>query len=583
MTRLSPRTVLCRTAGGLAVVGLLAAGSPAVGAPAPADDPAFTLGGPAPTALHPYPETGNPERTALGFTVHDPDEEGTGYEGEVTYTFDLSGIEGVAELLPAEDTGADCVITGTTAVCHDHGVRAGLSSVAEFGIVAARGSEDGASGTIEVTGSADGATFTPFSAEVTVGGPDLVMKQLPFEQQLRPGDVQPAPITFTNQGTRAADGVLLTLRYSRGLEIPERYANCEYDGEAGDEPFEDFVWATALCSVPGSFEPGATYTLGAPLSVEATERAYQDTFVYRIEEDSGALRPARRTGAPLTRGTGPELTMEKVTTSARTADLDPWDNQQEADFRTENTANFVAVGGKADGAVGDTVTADVGFRNDGPAWIGHIRSGEPVATLDFTVPEGTEVTGKPDSCQGVTAEGTYREDRTPAPRYVCDTSMTVRDGAEASFPFELKITDVVPGAEGAVRIRNTWLDGPALPFDPEPADNTARLVLNGADPGSEDTGGTSTSGGTTGTGGSTEGVAGGDTTGGEGQTPGTAGTSSGPGSTGTTGTTGSASQNTGGGLASTGSVAIVAGAAATIALVAGGVLHATTRRRSRLI
>lgn len=85
--------------------------------------------------------------------------------------------------------------------------------------------------------------------------------------------------------------------------------------------------------------------------------------------------------------------------------------------------------------------------------------------------------------------------------------MTVRDGAEASFPFELKITDVVPGAEGAVRIRNTWLDGPALPFDPEPADNTARLVLNGADPGSEDTGGTSTSGGTTGTGGSTEGVA----------------------------------------------------------------------------
>lgn len=142
-------------------MGLLAAGSPAVGAPAPADDPAFTLGGPAPTALHPYPETGNPERTALGFTVHDPDEEGTGYEGEVTYTFDLSGIEGVAELLPAEDTGADCVITGTTAVCHDHGVRAGLSSVAEFGIVAARGSEDGASGTIEVTGSADGATFTP--------------------------------------------------------------------------------------------------------------------------------------------------------------------------------------------------------------------------------------------------------------------------------------------------------------------------------------------------------------------------------------------------------------------------------------
>ncbi|MFE4450466.1 peptidase [Streptomyces sp. NPDC056796] len=576
MTLLSPRTALRRTAGGLAAAGLIAAGSLAVGAPARAEVPALTLGGPAGTAVHPYPETGGPQRSSLGLTVHNPDAdpENGGYEGDVTYTLDLSGIAGVAELLPAEDSGSDCEITGDTAVCHDHGVLPGLSSLPDFDLTAARGSRDGASGTIRVTGSADGVTFTPFSTKVTVGGPDLVMKPLPFERRLVPGDVQPAPVTFTNEGTTAADGVLLTLMYTRGLEIPERYANCEYDGEAGEDPFEDFVWATALCSVPGSYEPGATYTLAEPLSVEATGRAYYDTFVYRVDEDSAAQRTARRAGAPFTRGTGPELALKKVTASARSADLDPSDNQQEADFRTVNTANFVAVGGRADGAAGETVTADIGFRNDGPAWIGYIRSGEPVATFDFTVPEGAEVTRKPDGCQGVTAEGTYRESLTAAPRYVCDTSTTVRDGAEISFPFELRITEVVPGAEGAVRIRNTWLADPDLPFDPEPADNTASLVLNG--PGPETTGGTTAAGASTG--GRDGGTAGED-----GPAPGTPGASSGVGTTGITGTSGAASLVASGGLASTGSAALTASVAAATVLAAGCVLYVTTRRHVRRV
>ncbi|MFD9504490.1 peptidase [Streptomyces sp. NPDC060035] len=576
MTRLSPRTALRRTAGGLAAAGLLAAGSLAVGTPAQAADPAFTLGGPAGTALHPYPATGSPQKTSLGFTVNNPvqDEDGEGYRDEVTYTLDLSGIAGIADVSVAEDTASDCEITGATAVCHDYGVYAGLSSIADFDLTAAEGGKDGASGTIKVTGSAEGATFVPFATKVTIGGPDLVMKQLPFEQQLEPGDVQPAPITFTNQGTTAADGVLLTLRYSRGLELPERYANCEYNGEAGEGPQDGFAWSTALCSVEGSYEPGVTYTLAVPLSVRATERAYLDTFIYRINEDSAAQRSAQRAGAPFTRGTGADLTLKKVTSSARGADLNPWDNQQEADFRTENTADFVATGAKAAGSVGETVAARIGFRNEGPAWIGNLRSGEPVATVDFTVPQGAEVTEKPDSCQGVTAAGTYREEQLGAPRYVCDSSMTVRDGAEIALPFDLKITEVIPGAAGKVDVRNARLSNPGLPFDPTPGNNTAQLVLNAEDSGSEDTGGTSD--GTTAAGGSTEGTTGGTT----GSTSGTTGTSSTSSTSGSTGTSGSAATDNGGGLASTGSVALLASGAAAVALAAGGVLYVTSRRRA---
>ena len=416
------------------------------------------------------------------------------------------------------------------------------------------------------------STFVPFSTKVVIGGPDLVMKQLPFDQEPVPGQVQPAPVTFTNEGTAAADGVLLTLMYSRGLDLPERYSNCAYTD--GADTRAGIPWSTALCSFAGSYEAGATYTLAEPLSVEATDRAFHDTFVYRVNEDGAAQRAAQRAGARFGQGTGPALALKKVP-SALSADLDPHDNQQEVDFRTENTADFVAYGDRVTGAEGDTVTARIGFRNEGPAWIGHLRSGESVATLDLTVPEGATVTGKPDSCRGVTADGAYREQQLGAPRYVCETGMTVRDGADVAQSFDLKITKLVPGASGAVTVRNLRLADPALPFDPKPANNSARLILN--DSGSQDSGGTSD-----GSDGSTGGDTAGTTTGSAGTSgtaggSGTSGTSSASGSPGASGSRGS----TGGGLAATGSVALWAAGAAVVALAAGGVLYAVSRRRTR--
>ncbi|MEE1741972.1 peptidase [Streptomyces sp. BE147] len=578
MTRLSPRTALRRTAGGLAVAGVLAAGSLsagalAVAAPVKAADPVFTLGGPAQTGLYPYPESGSPRKSTVGITVSNPaeDEETGDYRGEVTYTFDLSGVAGVADVGFDGQAGAECEVTGATAVCHDDRVWAGLSLLTDLKVRAAKGSKEGDSGTIKVTGAAKGATFTPFTTEVTVGGPDLVMKQLPFDQEPAPGDTQQAPITFTNNGTRAADGVLLTLMYSRGLDLPQRYSNCEYLENSAPE-MGDFAWSTALCSIDGEFEAGGTYTLETPLTVKSTERAYYDTFIYRIHEDGAAQRAAQRAGASFDRGTGPALTLKKVP-SARGLDLNPRDNQQEVDFRTKNTADFVAYGDKASGAEGDTVKADIGFRNKGPAWIGYLRSGENVATVDFTVPQGASVTAKPDSCRGVSAGGNQRDEQLGAPRYVCDTSMTVREDAEVTLPFELKIHEKLIGASGKVTVRDIFLSNPALPFDPKPANNSALLVLNGEDSGSEDSGGTSD--GSEGSEGATSGSTGGSASGTSGEA--SASGSSGSGASGSTsGSTGAAG---GGSLASTGSVALLASGAAAVALAAGGVLYATTRRR----
>ncbi|UCA53479.1 peptidase [Streptomyces sp. WA6-1-16] len=577
MTRSTPRTVLHRAAGSLAAAGLLAAASLA-GAAAPAqaaDTPVFTLGGPAETALHPYPESGKPKSSTVGISLNNPseDEENGGFGGYFTLTFDLSGVAGVADVEFEGEGNPDCEVTGTKAVCEDWGIWPGLQDAVDLVVTAADGSENGDTGTIKVTGEADGATFTPFTTRLTVGGPDLVMERLPFKTELTPGEKQQAPITFANRGTRDADGVLLTLRYSRGLDIPQRYSNCEYTVDDPGEP--DFGSTTALCSVEGAFEAGATYTLATPLTLEATERAYYDTFLYRIEEDSAAQRTAQRAGAAFERGTGGVLKAvpAKKGPAARSADLDPYDNQQDVDFRTKNTADFVAYGDDVAGAEGSFVKADIGFRNEGPAWIGHIRSGEDVATVDFTVPRGASVTSKPERCRAVTADGKYREDQTsPAPRYVCNTSMTVRDGSGLDLPFELRVDKAMVGASGAVTVRNTWLQNPKLPFDPKPGNNTAYLVLNG-----EGDGDGSDSGGAT---------EGGDGGSGEPSTPPTSSPDPEESESGTSGSTtsGGSSAGTaggsGGGLASTGSIALIASGTAAAALAAGLVLFTAARRRA---
>lgn len=574
MRSTTPRAALRRAAGGFAAAGLMAAGSLTLTAPAQAAAPEFTLGGPAETALHPYPATGAPQKASLDFTVNNPseDEENGAFQGEYTVRFDLSGIEGVADVSFDNEGGADCTTTGTSAVCHDWGIFPGLSTLAELDVTAAKGSEDGDTGAIEVTAEADGATFTSFTALVGIGGPDLSMERLPFKTELKPGDTQPVPVTFTNNGTRAADGVLLTLRYTRGMEFTERYQNCEYS-ESDLGMGSPGAWTTALCSFDGRYEPGVAYTLAEPPAIRATERAFYDSFFYRIAEDGSTARAAQRAGAKYSPGKGATLALRKAP-AALTADLDPSDNQQDVDFRTSNSADFVAYGDRAKGAAGDSVEVNVGFRNRGPAWIGYIRSGEDVATVDVTVPEGATVVAKPDTCRGVTADGEYREDRTAAPRYFCSTPMSVREDADFALPFELKIAKKVEGASGKVVVRNTHLAEPKLPFDPEPANNTASLVLNAKDSGSGDSGATtgdgdSASGGSAATGGSAGG-SGDSGAGASGSSGGTTGSSA-------TGTTGG---DSGGGLAATGSVALTAGAAALAALVAGGVLYTVSRRRA---
>ncbi|MFF8830542.1 peptidase [Streptomyces sp. NPDC015131] len=557
-----------RLSASLAAAGLLAGAALATGtaalAAAPASyaaeaAPVLVLGGPAEVALRPHPATGEPRATTVGVTVENPGAEER--SGDYTVTFDLSGLAGVADVRFGETGSSHCTLTGTTGTCTDaFGIPPGLNEVAELEISAAPGSAPGATGTFEVTGASDGAAFAPYRAGVTVGGPDLVMHPLDLEHEVAPGRVQDAPLTFTNTGTAPADGVRLTLTASHGLDYTRRYANCAY------EDSEDGAWTRTVCDFPGTYEPGATYTLAEPIGLRATGHAYTESFVHRVEERGGTVA---------TRADGPRLTLRKAPAAARAQDLDPGDNQQESDLRVRNTADFAAYADVVTAPAGRTAEARVGFRNDGPAWIAHLRSGESVATVDVTVPAGATVTAKPAGCAARTAAGEYRAEPLGAPRYVCDTPVQVFEDEDFALPFELRIDRVVPGAQGAVTVRNGSPDRPALAFDPEPGNNTARLVLNPEGPGTDSTGGASTSGGTTSAGGTA--ATGGTSTSGAATGGATASGVTGGGAAGAG--TGTSTAAGGGNLASTGSAAVPLAAGAAALTGAGAAAFLVARRR----
>ncbi|MFI1939984.1 peptidase [Streptomyces purpureus] len=554
MSRRFPAKVLA-TVAALATAGLAAVGLGA--APAYAADPEFTLGGPSGVVLRPYPNPTGGTRHAetVDFTVLNPSTDAAGaFPGAYTVTFDLAGLAHVADVtFDRVAGGPECTLTGTTGVCTGTGVGPGRSTVARLKITAAEDSQPSYSGTLKVSGAAQGATFTPFSTKVTVGAADLVMRPLNLKSGMKPGETQPAAVAFANKGTVPADGVRLTLRPTHGLQIRERFSNCEYrEAELDDIHSLPMAGYSAMtCTFPGLYEPGAVYVLSEPLTLKAAGHAYREHFVYSIVEHTPAHSASSQ-------GTGRALTLTKRTAAALGEDLEPSDNVRDETIQVRNTADFTVYGADvAHAAVGEKVKAEIGFRNKGPAWIGNQRTDESAGVVDVTVPEGAKVTGKPAECDAVSASGEPLTNPLGAPRYLCPLASIVREDADKPLPFELTIEKVVKGAAGTVTVRGALPAKPELPFDPDATNNTAKIVLNGKG----DTAPSPTPSPT------------------PTATPsGTATTSGTSGTAGTTTTT--TSVTTQGALASTGTSVALAAAGTLLALAAGAIVIAVSRRRA---
>ncbi|GAA3798556.1 hypothetical protein GCM10022403_035430 [Streptomyces coacervatus] len=364
-------------------------------------------------------------------------------------TVDVSGLAGVADVSwPANCTPNDA---GTVAVCDTGNVPTRYSAQVQLKVRAAAGAAVGAQGAIEysatATGGPDGTLTAPQgSAEtsVTVGsGPDLGITTPQDVTDVALGTNLTVPFSVTNTGNETAHGFSVQMWATYGLDVVTRYPQCTY---TEPDPNGDYTPMTHVtCSFDTEVAPGATVELPEPLHLAVTDHALYERFDYEVEP------------------------------TGDTTDLDTSDNARSWHITAANTADFAVHGTEVSGAAGDTVTAGFRFVNRGPAWVGNVSSGDPVATIDYYLPEGTTATSVPDTCRSAWTSG----DDPAIGHYACTLPLWAKPNLKVAFPFQLHIDRVVPDATGQVVVHPH--SDASSNFDPNTKNNTAQVVVNPSD------------------------------------------------------------------------------------------------------
>jgi hypothetical protein len=431
-----------------AATGLLAAGfaTPALAADEPQTDQLW-IGVPYEQSLPIGADGEQGQSRTLDIGLYHDNDNFTVTGGKVTV--DVSGLAGIADVTWPEN----CAPSGTTAVCDVPEVPVigpDYDEQIQLTVRAAEGAEAGAQGRITygatATGGPEGTLTAPadsFDSTLRIaGGPDLALADVDPIEHARPGGTQTIPFALTNKGVETAHGFKVRFMGSYGLEYLTRYDACTYTTTGGTEyaPFRN-----ATCVFDQELAPGEYFELPEPLRVALAGYAMKERLDISVEPGGGV------------------------------ADIEDGDNYLALQIGADNTADFSARGAAVTGAAGETVTAPVTFKNNGPAWLGNLGSGDPVANVRFVVPSGTTVTTAPEDCEPRTLSGGSYPNRTGAPRYDCAMPYWVLEDTERTFAFKLRIDTVTAGATGAISIHPEFGQ---FTFDPDKSNNTAVLTVN---------------------------------------------------------------------------------------------------------
>lgn len=313
---------------------------------------------------------GEPQSRPIGVGIYHDNANFTVTDGRLTV--DVSELTGVAEVT----WPGNCTPSGTRAVC-DVPVVPVIDGDYEKQVLltvrAADGAAVGAQGRITyeatATGGPDGTLTAPHESSettLTVGtGPDLTIDPIADIERGQPGDERTIPLKITNNGNESANGFTIQLYASYGLTDPTRYDACTYTVTDGN----DYPPSTmAICTFDQVLAPGDSFELPEPLTVRLAPRALNERLDIDVEPGDGAQ------------------------------DINSANDYVALQIGAENTADFSVTGDSISGAAGETATAELTFKNNGPAWFAHLGSGDPVAEVRLIVPEGTQVTGVPSGC-----------------------------------------------------------------------------------------------------------------------------------------------------------------------------------------
>ncbi|MFE3162520.1 hypothetical protein [Streptomyces sp. NPDC059224] len=492
-------------------------------------------------------DNGDPAEPQIMLRLAAPGSDEPGEDGEVpvVHQGDFKIMINVGGLAQVAEAKLPCDPSPAGATCAGDQIRAGEKANVLGGIrldIGPNGSPRRL-GEITVTGEGEGVEFAPLRIEVVVSDSRIISRQL-SPPEVGVGHTWNAPLGLRNAGRAPADGVVLRFRGTRGLSFVERHGNCAYR-HTTDGPLQD-QGTDAICAFPDVVEAGTAYAVAEPLRVKTLPFALNDRFTYGFAPADAEKAKALLAADGYTPGTGAPLTLEKLAGTPGT-----YSGQASTWLPFDNSYDILITGDTARGAVGETVTVDVGFRNLGPAWVRGLEPPDDDPMLTYvTIPPGATATKIPEDCWADShTEGLYG----------CWAYTPVLEDANLTFPFELRIDKVVNNAKGKIQMQSF-----DYPDEPNQDNNWAWIVLNPTDEG----GSTQGSSGGSSAGPSPSASSGAHTAG----STGTAGGGAGPSSTG---------GSSGGGLASTGGGgALLAAGGAVLALGLGAVIVVIVRRRS---
>lgn len=350
---------------------------------------------------------------------------------------DASGIDGVAVITAGADGCKPRMPSFTCSMPLLPDSEA--TNEQELQVRPAAGARAGDSGILRYTLKPEGLPAVRGSLTVIAGRPELRVNKSPDLKKMAVGETFSVPIVIRNTGDVPARGVGLVINDEANgenegegdahLSAAARHSNCRYSKDA----------STTRCLLPDAvIAPGETMRVTPALRVKPnrdalTERLSYGAWAYSTREIPCCVGSAETWlttpghGAPLS------LTRDPVGGKGATFTTD-W-GPTEVKVPVRNTADLEAFGATLRGKVGSSHRIRIGYRNNGPAETGEVRT-------VFIVPPGTTVTKAPydpEAEEEMADQDCQTKDHGRS--YTCSQYSEV--GQEVSYEFTLRTTSKI--------------------------------------------------------------------------------------------------------------------------------------------
>ncbi|MGW2340515.1 hypothetical protein [Streptomyces sp. NPDC001661] len=304
-------------------------------------------------------------------------------------------------------------------------------------------------GTVHLTARADNAADVRADMRMEIQPPDLTSSGA----ERVPGLVEPnEPVELrpglANESGWPVEGFALRLSsYGRHLTVDQKYRNCWYPDTEDDASDEEMAGTElAWCEFDTPLPPHTAWRIGRPMI------GHLDADMPAESVRHQPLYGARDKAAYPHRGSGPELTLERVPTGDFKESRDTWGS-----LIVRGTAQVdyaPVVEGPVRGRVGQTVTVRIGARNVNGGKLPGINPDR----FEIVPPEGTTITGTPYTVDGDPMDNACKRPAKGSKAWRCGLGgeafeqIDGRRGASTTVTVRVRIDDNVPGARGTVRV-----------------------------------------------------------------------------------------------------------------------------------